>query len=114
MVECLAWSQGCYLVVHLDQGEGAGSPLGSAVMDLHPAHSSHTIILTRTPISVLAGDLVVVMKELGVVEDLRMAAVADMGGAGDLGVDELQHVHDTGTVCCYLCSGLLWLVQKLM
>ena len=85
---------------HPDQGEGVGSPLGSAVVDLHPAHSSHTIFLTRTPISVLAGDLVVVMKELGVVEDLHLAAVADMvGGAVDLYVDE--HVHDTGTVCCY-------------
>jgi hypothetical protein len=46
----------------------------------------------------MAGDLVVMMKELDVVEDLHMAAVADMvGGAVDLVVGE--HVHDTGTVC---------------
>ena len=109
MVQCLAWFQGGYLVDHPDQGEGVGSPLGSAVVDLHPAHSSHTIFPTRTPISVLAGDLVVVMKELGVVEDLHMAAVADMvGGAVDLDVPHelskscrLRHVHDMGTVCCY-------------
>jgi hypothetical protein len=68
------------------------------VVDLHPAHSSHIIFLIRTPIQVLAGDLVVMMKELDVVEDLHMAAVADMvGGAVDLVVGE--HVHDTGTVC---------------
>lgn len=91
-----------------------GSPLGLAVADLHPARSQY-IILTRTPISAVAGVLVVMMTELGMVEDMHTAAVEDLhmaavahmvGGAVDLDVDE--HVHDTGIVCVCYASGLLY------